>query len=145
MKTKGIIIAGVALFAAALSVCTPAQQRPKVRTLTEQEVDDILVGASIQGTRNGNSAGMIKTAHDLLAQGKKITMIEPDDLPDDWMVIAAAGGVGGGGAWDYVTERVKQQNLPRVQGNTTVLAANVLSEHIGKKFNAVIRNEADGA
>jgi hypothetical protein len=121
-----------------------AQQAPKIRTLTEQEVADILVGSSIQGTRNGNSAGMIKTAHDLMAQGKKFTMIAPEDLPDDWMVVAAAGGVGGGGAWDYVTDRVKQQNLPTVQ-NTTVLAANVLSKHLGKKFDAIIRNEADGA
>jgi len=143
MKTKGILVAGVAVFVAALSL--RAQQGPKVRTLTEQEVDDILVGASIQGTRNGNSAGMIKTAHDLIAAGKKITMIDPNDVPDDWMVVAAAGGVGGGGAWDYVTDRVKQQNLPRVQGNTTVMAANALSKHMGKTFNAVIRNEADGA
>jgi len=128
-----------------LGVRTPAQQGPKIRTLTEPEVADILVGSSIQGTRNGNSAGMIKSAHDLIAQGKQITMVEPDDIPDDWMVVAAAGGVGGGGAWEYVTDRVKQQQLPTVQGNTTVLAANVLSKHLGKKFNAVIRNEADGA
>jgi DUF917 family protein len=123
---------------------TPAQQGPRIRTLTEQEVADILVGSSIQGTRNGNSAGMIKTAHDLMAQGKKFTMIEPDDLPDDWMVVAAAGGVGGGGAWDYVRERIDKQKLPTVQ-NATVRAAEVLSQHIGKKFNAIIRNEADGA
>src|SRR5262249_12689501 len=107
-----------------------AQQGPKVRTLSEQEVADILVGSSIQGTRNGNSAQMIKTAHDLMAQGKRFTMIAPEDLPDDWMVVAAAGGVGGGGAWDYVIERVKTQNLPTVQ-NTTVLAADVLSKHLG--------------
>ena len=37
-----------------------AQQGPKIRTLAEQEVADILVGSSIQGTRNGNSAGMIR-------------------------------------------------------------------------------------
>ena len=123
---------------------TPAQQGPRIRTLTEQEVADILVGSSIQGTRNGNSAGMIKTAHDLMAQGKKFTMVEPDDLPDDWMVVAAAGGVGGGGAWDYVRERIDKQKLPTVQ-NATVRAAEVLSQHIGKKFNAIIRNEADGA
>jgi DUF917 family protein len=61
------------------------------------------------------------------------------------MIVAAAGGVGGGGAWEYVNERVKQQNLPTLKENTTVLAADVLSKHMGKKFNAVIRNEADGA
>src|SRR5579864_468643 len=142
-KTIGITAATVAVIA--LGIRTPAQQGPKIRTLTEQEVDDILVGSSIQGTRNGNSAGMIKTAHDLMTQGKTFTMVEPDDIPDDWMVVAAAGGVGGGGAWEYVTDRVKQQQLPTVTGNTTVMAADVLSKHLGKKFNAVIRNEADGA
>src|ERR1043166_5259191 len=97
--------------AAAFGARRSAQHGPSSRTLTEQEVDDILVGSSIQGTRNGNSAGMIKTAHDLMAQGKKFTMIEPDDVPDDWMVVAAAGGVGGGGAWEYVTDRIKRQKL----------------------------------
>ena len=140
-----ICIVAVTTAVIAFGSPTPAQQGPKIRTLNEQEVDDILVGSSIQGTRNGNSSGMIKTAHDLMAQGKKITMIEPDDVPDAWMVVAAAGGVGGGGAWEYVTERVKQQNLPTVQGNTTVMAAGALSKHLGKKFNAIIRNEADGA
>jgi DUF917 family protein len=120
------------------------QPAPKVRTLTEQEVSDLLVGSSIQGTRNGDSGRMIQTAKSLMAQGKKFTMIAPDDLPDDWMVVAAAGGVGGGGAWEYVTERMKQQNAPTVQ-NTTVQAAKVLSKHMGKNFNAIIRNEADGA
>ena len=137
-----------AVVAVALAITTwsstHAQQGPKVRTLTEQEVADLLVGSSIQGTRNGDSARMIQTAKDLMAQGKKFTMVSADDLPDDWMVVAAAGGVGGGGAWEYVTDRIKQQNLPTVQ-NTTVQAARVLSKHLGKTFNAVIRNEADGA
>lgn len=139
------LLVGVTVCAVAIAwVGLRAQQGPKIRTLTEQEVADLLVGSSIQGTRNGNSAGMIKTAQDLMAQGKKFTMISPDDVPDDWMVVAAAGGVGGGGAWDYVRERTSKQNLPTVS-NSTVRAAEVLSMHIGKKFNAIIRNEADGA
>jgi DUF917 family protein len=122
----------------------PAQQQSKIRTLTEQEVEDVLVGSSIQATRNGDSTRAIQRAKALMAQGKKYQVISVDDLPDDWMVVAAAGGVGGGGAWDYVVDRVKKQNLPIVQ-DTTVKAAEVLSKHIGKKFSAVIRNEADGA
>jgi DUF917 family protein len=121
-----------------------AQQGPKIRTLTEQEVVDVLTGSSIQATRNGNTAAMIRTARELIAQGKKFTTIAPDDLPDDWMVVAAAGGVGGGGAWEYVRERTEKQKLPTVS-NTTVQAAQVLSRHMGKPFNAIIRNEAAGA
>ena len=139
------VLIGLTVAVVATAWASPrAQQAPRIRTLTEQEVDDILVGSSIQGTRNGNSAGMIKTAHDLFAQGHAFTMIEPDDIPDDWMVVAAAGGVGGGGAWEDVRERIDKQKLPTVQ-NATVRAANVLSQHLGKKFNAIIRNEADGA
>lgn len=142
MKRRFIVVALAVVVTAWVAVT--AQQGPKIRTLTEQEVADLLVGSSIQGTRNGNSAGMIKTAKDLMAQGKKFTLISPDDLPDDWMVVAAAGGVGGGGAWEYVRERVEKQKLPTVT-NTTVQAARILSKHLGKTFNAVIRNEADGA
>jgi DUF917 family protein len=142
---KRMLLTAVAIGATAGWLTMHAQQpMPKLRTLTEQEVADLLVGSSIQGTRNGDSARMIQTAKDLMAQGKKFTMVSADDLPDDWMVVAAAGGVGGGGAWEYVTDRIKQQNLPTVQ-NTTVQAARVLSKHIGKNFNAIIRNEADGA
>src|SRR6266513_1149202 len=106
---KKWILIVITLCAVAIAVRTPAQQSPRILTLTEQ--------------------------------GKKFTMISPDDLPDDWMVVAAAGGVGGGGAWEYVTDRIKGQNLQTVKDNTTVLAAQVLSKHLGKTFNAVIRNE----
>jgi DUF917 family protein len=143
MKRVAILAFSISLLVVG-ALTTRAQQRPAVRTLTEQEVVDLLVGSSIQGTRNGNSAGMIQTARNLMAQGKKFTIVSPDDLPDDWMVVAAAGGVGGGGAWEYVTDRIKKQNVPTVS-NTTVQAAKILSDHIGKPFNAVIRNEADGA
>jgi DUF917 family protein len=142
---KRTFLLTVAVGAIAAWMTAHAQQpAPKVRTLTEQEVGDLLVGSSIQGTRNGDSARMIQTARNLMAQGKKFTIVSPDDIPDDWTVVAAAGGVGGGGAWEYVTDRIKQQNLPTVQ-NTTVEAARVLSKHLGKSFNAIIRNEADGA
>jgi DUF917 family protein len=128
-----------------LSLSSVAQtQQPKIRTLTEQEVVDIIVGSSIQSTRNSNSAQMIREAKALLAAGKKFTMISVEDLPDDWMVVAAAGGVGGGGAWEYVTERVKKQNLPSVE-NTRLASAQALAKHLGVKWNAIIRNEAAGA
>lgn len=143
MKTR-LLLALVASTVVLAWAIPTAQPQPRIRTLTQQEVDDLLLGSSIQGTRNGNTAAMIKTAHDLMAQGKKFTMISPDDLPDDWMVVAAAGGVGGGGAWEYVRERTSKQNLPIVQ-DTTVKAADVLSKHLGVKFSAIIRNEADGA
>lgn len=119
-------------------------QQPRVRTLTEQEIIDIIVGSSIQATRNSNSANMIKQATELLTQGKKFTLISVEDLPDDWMVVAAAGGVGGGGAWEYVRERTEKQKLANVE-NTRLASAHALAKHLGVKWNAIIRNEASGA
>jgi DUF917 family protein len=65
-------------------------------------------------------------------------------VPDNWTLVQAAGGIGGGGAWEYVTERMKKQNMPTVP-NGTLRAMEALSKHVGKKFDALIRNEAAGA
>jgi len=73
-----------------------------------------------------------------------LRVVPIDQLPDDWNVVTAAGGIGGGGAWEYVIERTKQQNLPTVP-NATIMALEALSKHLGKKFDAVMRNEAAGA
>jgi DUF917 family protein len=136
------------LFASAtvvMLVSTPhAQQGPRIRTLTEQEVVDLAVGTAIQGTRASDTESMIRQVKTVLASGKQYRMIEMKDLPDDWTVVMAAGGIGGGGAWEYVTERTKKQNLPTVP-NATVAAMEALSKHLNKKFDAVLRNEAAGA
>lgn len=138
-------MAGLAVCAVLVAlIVTQSQHTPNIRSLSEQEVLDALVGSSIQATRNGNSAGMIKTAKALLAEGKKFTLISVEDLPDDWMVVTATGGIGGGGAWEYVRERTQKQNLPTIQ-NSRLQSVQVLSRYLGKKFDAVIRNEADGA
>src|SRR5690606_30963272 len=113
-------------------------------TLSEQEVFDMMVGSSIQGTRSSNSANMIANAKKLLDAGKQFQIVSVDDLPDDWTLAQAAGGIGGGGAWEYVTERVAQQKLPTVPDGT-MRSMEALSRHIGKKFNALVRNEAAGA
>jgi len=127
-----------------LAIGAHAQQGPRIRTLTEQEVVDLAVGTAIQGTRSSDTAGMIKQVKNMLAEGKAFRVVPMDQLPDTWTVVTAAGGIGGGGAWEYVIERTKQQNLPTVQ-NATVLALEALSKHLGKKFDAVMRNEAAGA
>jgi DUF917 family protein len=139
-------ITTIATFAALVALIggPRAQQRPKIRTLTEQEVVDLAVGTAIQGTRASNTDQMIRQAKALLDSGKSYNVVSIDDLPDDWTVVQAAGGIGGGGAWEYVTERIKGQNLPTVP-NATVAALEALSKHLGKKFDAVIRNEAAGA
>lgn len=132
-----IVVAGVAWPALA------GAQQPKVRTLTEQELLDMMMGSSIQASRGNNTASMVQRLKDALAQGRKFTMIALEDVPDDWTSVTPAG-IGGGGAWEYVRERTQKQNLPTIQ-NSSVRAIEALGKHIGKTFNAVVRIEAAGA
>ena len=120
-----------------------ASAQPKTRTLTEQELLDMMMGSSIQASRGNNTAGMVQRMKEALAQGKKFTLIAIEDVPDDWTTVTPAG-IGGGGAWEYVRERVKKQNLPTIP-NASARAIEALSKHVGKKFNAVVRIEAAGA
>lgn len=127
----GLLVAG--------QIAVWAQRRPTIRTLTEQEMVDMMQGSSIQASRSANTAPTIKTVKDGIAEGKKYTMISLDDLPDDWTV-AVPVGVGGGGAWEYVRDRTKAQNLPTIP-DASVRAIQALEQHIGKKFDALIRFE----
>ncbi len=115
-----------------------------IRTLSEQEVVDLMVGTAIQGTRSSDTDQLIKQAQAMLAEGRQFRIVSATDIPDNWTVVMAGGAIGGGGAWEHVTARMKQQGTPSVQ-NPTVRAMEVLGKHLGKSFNAVIRNEAAGA
>jgi DUF917 family protein len=124
------------------SACGAHPER-KARTLTESEMDDIMVGASIQASRSSNSASMIKAVKQAVADGKRFTLIAPEDVPDTWTIVLPSG-IGGGGAWDYVRDRVKQQNIAAVP-DPALKAIQALGTHVGKKFDAVMRVEASGA
>ena len=124
------------------SSSTHAQQ-VKLHTLTEQELVDMMLGSSIQASRSSDTPVTVKRVKDALAAGKTFQMIDLADVPDNWTTITP-GGAGGGGAWQYVIQRTKQQNLPTVP-NGNLLAAQELSKYIGKPFNAVVRTEGDGA
>lgn len=134
------------LFASACSTppAPPAPQEPEIRTLTQQEVHDLMVGTCIQATRNCDSAALIEGANQLLDEGKEFQLIAPEDLPDDWTVVAASGGIGGGGAWEHVIDRTNGQNLPTIEDGT-ITAMNTLSDYLGTNFDAIIRNEAGAA
>jgi DUF917 family protein len=126
-----------------LTANTP--EAPKVRTLTEQELVDMMVGTSILCTRGGDTEGMIQRIKAALAEGRRFQMIALEDVPDDWTAFTMFG-VGGGGAWEYVTQRMQEQGFgrggrPRV-GPT---AADVLAQYLGKKFDATFEAEAGGA
>ena len=145
-RTRTAIFAVVCLLLMTASVPLPAQG-PPTRTLTEQELVDMMVGTSILCTRGGDTQGMIQRIRGALAEGKHFTMIALRDVPDDWTGFTMFG-VGGGGAWDYVTKRMEAEGFGRGGRQGTPAgptAADVLSQYIGRKFNATFEAEAGGA
>ena len=68
MKRSALSLFSVMLLLGPSTVFT---QQPKVRTLTEQEVIDIIVGSSIQSTRNSNAEAGIKQAKTLQSRLKE--------------------------------------------------------------------------
>ena len=122
-----------------------AAEAPQQRVLTEQDLVDILVGSCIQSTRSCDPTGSIADIRQALQQGRQFSLASLDDLPPDWMVVAVQA-LGGGGAWDYVTDRTTAQKLPTIgeaEANSRVI--DLLEAHTGQKVNALVRSEAAGA
>ena len=140
-RTPSLLVAAACSVVVALQ--TTSAQQPKLRTLTEQEMVDMMVGTSLQSSRANNSANLIKRVKAAISEGKKFTLVSLADLPDEWMVVSP-GALGGGGAWEHVVERTANQKLPIVP-NTNVRSIQALSKYLGKKFDALIRVEAAGA
>jgi len=125
-----------------LSGAVFAQSRPSIRTLTETELRDMMVGASILCSRGGDTQGMIDRVTKALHDGATFQMVSVADLPDDWFGFTQFG-IGGGGAWPYVNERMQKQGFRRDPNAAT--AEQVLSEYLGKKFDATFEAETGGA
>ena len=120
-----------------------ARDMPETRTLSRQEVVDLLVGSCIQATRGCNAANYIERVSVAMAEGAEFRIISADDLPDHWMAVGTAA-VGGGGAWEHVIERTQEQGLELVEG-TNAGSVELLADHLGVDFNAVLRLESAGA
>lgn len=110
---------------------------PKIRTLTEQELDDLVVGSGIYCTRNFNTQAGIDQIHKRLQEGKKFTMIDLRDLPNNWIGFTTFG-VGGGGAWPEVSKRYEGQDL---KPDANPKPEDVLGQYLGKKFQATFTVE----
>ncbi len=131
------------LFALSISANALAMQKRQIQELSEQDLVDILVGSCIQSTRNCDPRQSIDTIKQALAEGKTFKMISTDGFPDEGMVVAVQG-LGGGGAWKHVIERTEKQNLARIT-EPKKQVVNLLSQHMGKDFTAIVRSEAAGA
>jgi DUF917 family protein len=130
------------LAALTLATLAAAQSPPRIHTLSEQELTDMMVGASILCTRGGNTESMIQRVTAALRAGQTFTMIALEDVPDEWLGFTAFG-IGGGGAWDNVPKRLEEQGFKPDPNPPT--AADVLGDYLGKKFNATFEAETGGA
>lgn len=136
---------GRLVVAAILLVSCTGEESPQLpaRTLTEQEVVDLLVGGCIQATRACDASGYIVRAKEAIAQGAVFRLASVQDVPNDWMFVSVAG-VGGGGAWEHVIERTEKQELPLVE-DTQVKSVQFLADHLGTRFRGIFRAEPAGA
>lgn len=139
----------VLLVASATGACTsppesaqPAPPADSIRTLTAQQLTDLIVGAGIYCTRGVNTAGQIERVLDAHRRGQVFQLIALDDLPDEWTGFTSFT-VGGGGAWPHVPARLEQQGFTPDPDAPT--AATVLARHLGVRFDATFQAEAGGA
>ena len=122
-----------------------ASFQSKARMLTERELEDMIVGSAILCTRGSNTMRTVEAARAAIREGTEFTMIALEDVPDDWTAFTSFG-IGGGGAWEYVIERMEKQGFPRRgarRGGPS--AVDVLSDYLGKKFDVTFEAEAGGA
>lgn len=126
-----------------LAACEDASPELELRTLSEQNLIDILVGSCIQSTRNCDPSQSIADVKAALAEGKVFQTITTENVPEDGMVVAVQG-IGGGGPWQHVIDRTTEQGLPVIEDprRSTV---ELFSEYTGKEVAALVRSEAAGA
>jgi len=109
-----------------------------MRTLSKEEVEDLLVGAKILGTGGGGEIEWVRPMiEEVYSKGKQFRLISPQEIPDDEIVVIT-GSVGGG-----VSEEIKRKvaRLPRIGEHPELLATKILAEYIGKEPYAYLASE----
>ncbi|MDT0595481.1 DUF917 domain-containing protein [Glaciecola petra] len=120
-----------------------SQDKPEVRTLSEQNLVDILVGSCIQSTRNCDPSQSIAEIKKALAAGEIFTLIQAKDIPAEDMVIAVQG-IGGGGPWQYVIDRTTKQGLENI-ADPRKSVVELFRRYSKQNVAALVRSEAAGA
>ena len=109
-------------------------------SLTWEEVDDILVGATIMGCGGGGELAegreLIRRAYD---EGRAVTLAAPHELPDETLV-ACPYGVGG----LTVGDEAEYAGLSWAKEHPSVLAVRALGAHLGRELGALITGELGG-
>jgi DUF917 family protein len=114
------------------------------KVLTKRDIDDFLAGAEILGTGGG---GGIEWAQGMLEfideYDKKISLIDPKDVPEEKLVVGAAGV--GGGVTPEVREKIEKKfgSRPTMKDfmKTSILAEKMLSGYLGENIYSYLAFE----
>lgn len=116
----------------------------KERVLSEQEIEDFLTGAEILGTGGGGGRQWaLAMLQSLKERGKRISIIDPKDLPEDALVVGAAGV--GGGVEREVREKILRKfgELPGMRDymKRVSLAEKMMVGELGEEISAYLAFE----
>ena len=114
-----------------------------MRTLTRENLIDILYGCAILGTGGGGSLeDGIRLIDEALAQGKRFRLATFADLADTDII----GTPYGCGAISPLTEEERQKyaRLPEASENFYVLCMKQLEQYLGQELKAVVSTELGG-
>lgn len=103
--------------------------------IDEQSLEDIAIGAGILGTGGGGNPYYGKLhVRRLLAQGARIPIVAPAEVPDDALVVS----VGGMGAPTVSIERI-------ARGDEPLIALRALENHLRRQATHLIPGEIGGS
>lgn len=103
--------------------------------IVEADLGPIATGAALLGTGGGGNPylGMLRM-RELLRAGRRVRVVDPDELADEALVVTA-GGMG--------APVISWEKLP--QGEEEVEAVRALEEHLGRRVNAIAPLEMGGS
>ncbi len=103
-------------------------------SVDDAALERIAIGAGILGTGGGGNPYLGRLmASRLLAQGAAITVVDPDAVPDDALVVS----VGGMGSPTVGIERLQR-------GDEPLVAMRALERHLGRRFTHLVPGEIGG-
>ncbi|MHA1722104.1 MAG: S-methyl thiohydantoin desulfurase domain-containing protein, partial [Candidatus Baldrarchaeia archaeon] len=106
--------------------------------LDKQQIEDLLVGAKILGTGGGGEIEWVRPLiEEVFDKGKEFVLVDPNEVPDDELVVMAAR-LGGG----VTAEEAKMvEGYREVYERPELTAVEELSRYLGKSPYALIPAE----
>lgn len=115
-----------------------------MKTLTSQDLDDILIGAAILGTGGGGELDEGRALiEDAFSKGKEFRLVGLDEAPDDALFCTAYML----GAISPISAEEERQydRLPRISEPSIMVAYRRFQEYLGREFYGTICCELGGS